>query len=121
MLSEANVKFYMYTGDRFLKYAEDFLQLSQQPETIEEAKEIRLQEEIEEEGKEKLHQISTIQRKLPSFEEIYQLTNFEQLSKSAESLKTNKLEFVEKISQMATFQSLIEIFKILNYSTTYLV
>ncbi|BAU67216.1 hypothetical protein STA3757_46260 [Stanieria sp. NIES-3757] len=53
MFSEAKVKFYMYTGDRFLKYAEEFLQLSKQPETIEEAEEIRLEEE-------KQNQISTI-------------------------------------------------------------
>lgn len=53
MFSEAKVKFYMYTGASFLKYAEEFLQLSKQPETIEEAEEIRLEEE-------KQNQISTI-------------------------------------------------------------
>ena len=43
MLTEAGVKFYMYSADRFLDYAQKFLHLSEQPEVIEEAKEIREQ------------------------------------------------------------------------------
>ena len=40
MLTEAGVKFYMYSADRFLDYAQKFLHLSPQPEVIEEAREI---------------------------------------------------------------------------------
>ncbi|MBO1072647.1 MAG: DUF4935 domain-containing protein [Dolichospermum sp. DEX189] len=43
MLTEAGVKFYMYSADRFLDYAQKFLHLSKQPEVIEEAREIREQ------------------------------------------------------------------------------
>ncbi|MBE9201108.1 MULTISPECIES: PIN domain-containing protein [unclassified Nodularia (in: cyanobacteria)] len=43
MLTEAGVKFYMYQSDKFLEYAEDFLKLPEQPEVIEEAREIREQ------------------------------------------------------------------------------
>lgn len=42
MKTEANVGFWMYTGDRFLMYAEEYLQLNKQPEIIEEAEEIRV-------------------------------------------------------------------------------
>ncbi|MEH2460905.1 PIN-like domain-containing protein [Nostoc sp.] len=44
MLSEAGVRFHMYSADRFLEYAEDFLKLPNQPEVIEEAREIRIQD-----------------------------------------------------------------------------
>ncbi|MFN6502184.1 MAG: PIN domain-containing protein [Nostoc sp. DedQUE01] len=44
MLAEAGVKFYMYSTDRFMKYAENFLKLPEQPESIEEAREIMIQE-----------------------------------------------------------------------------
>jgi hypothetical protein len=43
MLTEAGVKFYMYSADRFLDYAQKFLHLSEKPEVIEEAREIREQ------------------------------------------------------------------------------
>ncbi|WP_353930248.1 PIN domain-containing protein [Okeanomitos corallinicola TIOX110] len=43
MLTEAGVKFYMYSADRFLDYAQKFLELTEQPEVIEEAREIREQ------------------------------------------------------------------------------
>ncbi|MEO1672896.1 MAG: PIN domain-containing protein, partial [Cyanobacteria bacterium J06631_2] len=42
MKNEANVDFWMYTGDRFLMYAEDYLKLNEQPEAIEEAEEVRI-------------------------------------------------------------------------------
>ncbi|MEH2158470.1 PIN-like domain-containing protein, partial [Nostoc sp.] len=44
MLAEAGVQFYMYSTDRFMKYAENFLKLPEQPESIEEAREIMIQE-----------------------------------------------------------------------------
>ncbi|WP_157162599.1 PIN domain-containing protein [Cylindrospermum stagnale] len=44
MLTEADVKFYMYSSDRFLDYAQEFLNLSEQPDVIEEAREIRIQD-----------------------------------------------------------------------------
>ena len=44
MLTKAGVCFYMYTTDRFINYAEDFLKLPDQKEAIEEAKEVRLQD-----------------------------------------------------------------------------
>jgi hypothetical protein len=47
MLSEGGVKFYLYTGDRFLKYAEKFLKLKEEPEVVKEAEEIRHQVEQE--------------------------------------------------------------------------
>lgn len=44
MLTEAGVKFHMYSADQFLDYAQKFLHLSEQPEVIEEAREIREQD-----------------------------------------------------------------------------
>jgi hypothetical protein len=44
MLTEAGVKFYMYSADRFLDYAQKFLHLPEQPEVIEEAREVREQD-----------------------------------------------------------------------------
>ncbi|MBD2566847.1 DUF4935 domain-containing protein [Anabaena lutea FACHB-196] len=44
MRTEAGVRFYMYSADRFLDYAQKFLNLSEQPEVIEEAREIRGQD-----------------------------------------------------------------------------
>ena len=41
MKAEAGVDFWMYTGDRFLGYVEDYLKLLEEPEAIEEAKDIR--------------------------------------------------------------------------------
>lgn len=41
MLLKANNTFYMYNSDQFMKYAANFLKLDEQPEAIEEAKEIR--------------------------------------------------------------------------------
>ncbi|MEQ8384066.1 MAG: PIN-like domain-containing protein [Coleofasciculus sp. A1-SPW-01] len=43
MLEKAGVNFYLYTGDKFLEYASSFLKLTEQPEAIEEAREVRLQ------------------------------------------------------------------------------
>jgi len=43
MLTEAGVQFHMYSADQFLDYAQKFLHLSEQPEVIEEAREIRFQ------------------------------------------------------------------------------
>jgi hypothetical protein len=40
-LAEANVHFYMYTGDKFLERAEGFLELPKEPKIIKEAEEIR--------------------------------------------------------------------------------
>lgn len=45
MLSIASVRFYMYSSDRFLKYAEEFLNLPHKQEVIDEAREIRYQNE----------------------------------------------------------------------------
>ncbi|MFN6482491.1 MAG: PIN domain-containing protein [Nostoc sp. DedQUE02] len=42
VLAEAGVKFYMYLTPRFMKYAGNFLNLPEQPEAIEEAREIML-------------------------------------------------------------------------------
>lgn len=42
--AEAKVDFWMYTGDRFLMYAEEHLKLNEQPEAVEEAEEIRLED-----------------------------------------------------------------------------
>ncbi|MBN3947446.1 MAG: DUF4935 domain-containing protein [Nostoc sp. NMS7] len=46
MLAEAGVQFYMYSTDRFMKYAENFLKLPEQPESIEEAREIMIQDAL---------------------------------------------------------------------------
>ena len=43
VLDHCGVRFYMYTSDRFLEHATQFLKLSQQPETIEEAKAIEVE------------------------------------------------------------------------------
>jgi hypothetical protein len=47
MLEKAGVAFYLYTGDRFLEYAASFLKLEDEPEIVEEAKDVRHQEEAE--------------------------------------------------------------------------
>ncbi|MDJ0901920.1 MAG: hypothetical protein QNJ55_24280 [Xenococcus sp. MO_188.B8] len=47
MKDEANVDFWMYTGDRFLSYAEKYLELLEKPEVIEEAEEVRLEKTLE--------------------------------------------------------------------------
>lgn len=39
--SKANVDFWMYTGDRFMMYAEKYFKLLEEPEVIEEAKDVR--------------------------------------------------------------------------------
>ncbi|MEA5576168.1 PIN domain-containing protein [Anabaena sp. UHCC 0451] len=44
MLTEAGVRFYMYPADKFLDYAQKFLNLSEKPEVIEEARDIRVRE-----------------------------------------------------------------------------
>lgn len=41
MKIESNVDFWMYTGDRFLMYAEEYLKLLEEPEVIEEAQDVR--------------------------------------------------------------------------------
>ncbi|MGL5943575.1 MAG: PIN domain-containing protein [Waterburya sp.] len=41
MKLETQVDFWMYTGDRFLMYAEEYLKLLEEPEIIEEAKDVR--------------------------------------------------------------------------------
>jgi hypothetical protein len=46
MLDEASVSFYLYTGERFLEQAENFLSLSSKPEIIEEARDVGLENEI---------------------------------------------------------------------------
>lgn len=45
MFAKANVPFYLYTGERFLAQASIFLSLSSEPEVVEEAREIGLQDE----------------------------------------------------------------------------
>jgi len=49
MFSESGTEFYLYTGDRFLDRASDFLQLTNKPEVIEEARNVRSQEQEREE------------------------------------------------------------------------
>ncbi len=41
---EASVQFHMYTTDKFMEYAEEYLYLTKQQEAIDEAKEIRIQD-----------------------------------------------------------------------------
>lgn len=43
MVEKAGVNLYLYTGDKFLEYASSFLKLTEQPEAIEEAREVRFQ------------------------------------------------------------------------------
>jgi predicted nucleic acid-binding protein len=43
MLCEGDVEFYLYTGDRFLEYAEKFLKLKNEPEVVKEAGKVRRQ------------------------------------------------------------------------------
>ncbi len=45
MLTKAQVKFYMYQSDTFLEYAEKYLKLTQKPTIVEEAREVRLENE----------------------------------------------------------------------------
>lgn len=45
MQAEASVSFHMYLSDRFIEYASQYLKLSSEPEVIDEAREIRLQDE----------------------------------------------------------------------------
>ncbi|MEQ8467513.1 PIN domain-containing protein [Coleofasciculus sp. E1-EBD-02] len=47
MVEKAGVNFYLYTGDKFLEYASSFLKLTEQPEAIEEAREVRLQDDTD--------------------------------------------------------------------------
>lgn len=44
MFSRAQVSFYLYTGDQFLEHAEKFLDLTSEPDVVEEAREVRLEE-----------------------------------------------------------------------------
>ena len=46
MFAKANVAFYLYTGERFLDQARNFLSLSNEPEVIEEAREVGLEYEV---------------------------------------------------------------------------
>ncbi|MEQ9001368.1 MAG: PIN-like domain-containing protein [Coleofasciculus sp. B1-GNL1-01] len=50
MVEKAGVNFYLYTGDKFLEYASSFLKLTEQPEAIEEAREVRLQDDIDQDS-----------------------------------------------------------------------
>lgn len=43
MLEKGGTQFYLYTGDRFLEYAAEFLRLEDEPEVVKEAEEIRHQ------------------------------------------------------------------------------
>ncbi len=47
MLAKAGVACYLYTGERFLEYAASFLKLEDEPKIVEEAKDVRQQEEAE--------------------------------------------------------------------------
>ncbi len=47
MQSSANVNFYMYLSDRFIEYAENFLNFPHETELIEEARDIRIENEKE--------------------------------------------------------------------------
>jgi len=44
MFSKAGAEFYLYTGDQFLDHASEFLELTDKPEVIEEARDVRSQE-----------------------------------------------------------------------------
>jgi hypothetical protein len=46
ILEKAGVKFYMYSADKFMNYAKEYLKSEVEQKAIEEAREIRLQEEI---------------------------------------------------------------------------
>lgn len=47
MFAKVGVSFYLYTGDKFLEYAEQFLKLSDEPEVAEETKEVGIQVRIQ--------------------------------------------------------------------------
>ncbi|MBD2094178.1 hypothetical protein H6F90_03315 [Trichocoleus sp. FACHB-591] len=47
MIVKANVSFYLYTGDRFLDEAGNFLNLPSEPAIVEEARDIRSQNEVQ--------------------------------------------------------------------------
>ena len=47
ILENAGIKFYMYSADKFMRYAKEYLKSKVEQKAIEEAKEIRLQEERE--------------------------------------------------------------------------
>ncbi|MBD2279163.1 DUF4935 domain-containing protein [Aphanizomenon flos-aquae FACHB-1040] len=89
MLTEAGVGFYMYSADRFLDYAQKFLELSEQPEVIEEAREIREQEkdidslsDIQDSAN-----LEIISKALENIEKFQISTNSEIISKALENIE----------------------------------
>ncbi|MCX5981321.1 MAG: PIN domain-containing protein [Nostocales cyanobacterium LacPavin_0920_SED1_MAG_38_18] len=114
MLTEAGVKFYMYSADRFLDYAQKFLHLSEQPEVIEEAREIREQDEdylsdvLEERGdlSKSVHRFNELE---PTIAELRKISSgiAEALKIAYEIPKTNSpaLDFTKRIAEISQTNS----------------
>lgn len=58
ILENAGVKFYMYSADRFMSYAEEYLQSRVEQKAIEEAREIRLHEAEQKDFRKNLNQLA---------------------------------------------------------------
>lgn len=116
MKNEANVDFWMYTGDRFLRYAEDYLKLNEQPETIEEAEEVRLEGEDISPTTENNSRLSTesdtasILRNLSS----QQINSFKGVDKVLENYRFNTKELEKVMMPRINLKNQIAIKKLID-------
>jgi PIN like domain len=107
MLTETGVRFYMYSADRFLDYAQKFLNLSEQPEVIEEAREIGEQDtELQQlsdviEAAEKIRNQDT---------ELQTLTTAQSLSMYSKGELQKKLQVIKE--EQAWLQMVLKRFKL---------
>ncbi|MBN3890580.1 MAG: DUF4935 domain-containing protein [Nostoc sp. JL31] len=60
MFAKAGVSFYLYTGEKFLDEAGNFLKLSSEPEVIEEARDVGLEDEVSQGLNEDVQHIASI-------------------------------------------------------------
>lgn len=103
MKSEANVNFWMYTGDRFLMYAEEYLKLLEEPEVIEEAKEIRVDRDLQFNfpGIEKLAQsISTYRDEQILMNDEALIESIERLTERVKTMGNNYPKKIAKMTQL---------------------
>jgi hypothetical protein len=89
MLDKAGVTFYLYSGDRFLEYATNFLRLPAQPEAVEEAREVRLQDEVEKLSLGRFAERQLLADLAPSFKSMMQSLSLELTSSLQQSMLTS--------------------------------
>ncbi|QRN82300.1 DUF4935 domain-containing protein [Chloroflexota bacterium] len=100
ILEKANIKFYMYSADKFLNFAKEYLDSKVEPKEIEEARDIRLQEEnlqIQRKNQE-------FYRTLLSAKDVYEM--MERANQAA--VPKSMIEMMERVNQAAVPQSIID-------------